>query len=624
MMDHDYDYRAQAMSPSVVSSSPPPSPPPPPPPTAPKTDAFGFVIHDIDEAAAQYDDAVASDEALLDLAQLEELHQEAERMKAVGNKHMAAQVRIFVFSLGTAASIYSLFVLQEYMRAYNAYSAALQLSPVGPSSHVFLSNRAAALLSLKRYDAAALDAKRSIALAPTFGKAHARLGQALYFLRDYEAAVEAYQDSLQYEPSNAVTIQYLEKAKIKRDKKAAKKNITPAATASTDHSVTTATVAGPFSVVTNDSRGVVNTLYHGDSQAMQKAIQKETAAPMAQRTSAATASPWNANNVTPPSMDSKPTGGTSVGGSTVNEYDPDFEEAVRIQDRAHRYLATKQYKLAIEEFTAALFLVPDDVNLSSDLHMGRAHALNGSRRHESAKNDAVLAVKLNPSPAAYSTLAKSLFYMHQYRESIEAFIKCRDALKATGETLGVFDQAYMQKAQLALEEEEASLRTAGIPTPKPTSWAAATTPVPKLPPPRFVAREEAIKTTMAVRSMPKDWPQQSLVAPATLRCGPERTCVFFTDSLGVKLNRGSDGMVRVLHVVPATAASPVLRGGEDILVGDLIREAAGIDLRRPITNVMWGDTVALIKMAPRPVSLVVAAELSEIMPVRKEGGAAPS
>lgn len=31
------------------------------------------------------------DEALLDLVQLEELHSEAERMKALGNKHMASQ-----------------------------------------------------------------------------------------------------------------------------------------------------------------------------------------------------------------------------------------------------------------------------------------------------------------------------------------------------------------------------------------------------------------------------------------------------------------------------------------------------------------------------------------------------
>lgn len=32
------------------------------------------------------------DDPLLDLEQLEELHQEAERMKALGNKHMASQV----------------------------------------------------------------------------------------------------------------------------------------------------------------------------------------------------------------------------------------------------------------------------------------------------------------------------------------------------------------------------------------------------------------------------------------------------------------------------------------------------------------------------------------------------
>jgi len=38
-------------------------------------------------------EGVDGEEALLDLAQLEELHQEAEKMKALGNKHMAAQVR---------------------------------------------------------------------------------------------------------------------------------------------------------------------------------------------------------------------------------------------------------------------------------------------------------------------------------------------------------------------------------------------------------------------------------------------------------------------------------------------------------------------------------------------------
>lgn len=39
------------------------------------------------------DEGDDDDDALLDLEQLEELQHEAERMKALGNKHMAAQVR---------------------------------------------------------------------------------------------------------------------------------------------------------------------------------------------------------------------------------------------------------------------------------------------------------------------------------------------------------------------------------------------------------------------------------------------------------------------------------------------------------------------------------------------------
>ena len=46
--------------------------------------------------------------------------------------------------------------------------------------------------------------------------------------------------------------------------------------------------------------------------------------------------------------------------------------------------------------------------------------------------------------------------------------------------------------------------------------------------------------------------------------------------------------------------------------GDIVREAAGVDIRRPITNIMWGDTIALVKIAPRPITMIVAKELSEI------------
>lgn len=293
-----------------------------------------------------------------------------------------------------------------------------------------------------------------------------------------------------------------------------------------------------------------------------------------------------------------------------NAEDPDFDEALRIQLRANKLLASKRYKAAIEEYTAALFLVPDDPNLSPDLHMGRAHALNGSRRHESARNDAVLAIRLNPSPAAFSTLAKSLFYMKDYRGSIEAFRQCLQVLPR-GEGLGMFDKAYLQKAEAALAEEEASLRAAGMAAPAPKL------PVPKLPPPRFVPREEAIQSTPSLPPMPNHWPQQSPHSPSALKFGPEREVMFISEALGIKLNRGSDGIVRVLSVSPNTPSSPVARNGR-IEAGDVVREAVGVDIRRPITNIMWGDTVALIKMAPRPIILTVAKELSEVPPTVAE------
>jgi hypothetical protein len=293
--------------------------------------------------------------------------------------------------------------------------------------------------------------------------------------------------------------------------------------------------------------------------------------------------------------------------------DPDFDEALRIQQRANRYLAKKEYKAAIEEYTAALFLVPDDAQLSPDLHLGRAHALNGSRRHESARNDCILAIRLsapeNAAPA-YSTLAKSLFYMKDYHGSVEAFYNCMELLQAQGEALGVFDKAYLQKAEAALEEDMASLnissggkgggdssssslqhRGMGGCSVKSSSSSVV---VPKLPPPRFVPREEAIQKAPSIPNMPKQWQQaqkQLPTSPCALKCGSERSIIFYSEALGIKLNRGPDGMVRVLSVAPNTPASPVAKSGGDIQVGDIVREAAGVDIRRPITNVMWGDTV---------------------------------
>lgn len=328
---------------------------------------------------------------------------------------------------------------------------------MGPSSHVFLSNRSAALLSLKRYSAAATDARRAIALAPTFGKAHARLGQALYFLKDYEGAVVAYEDAIHYEPDNAITRTYLEKAKNKlerQNEKLARSTRGEEISVLTDVSSLQATVINSVATDPNAQAAVIKSGgFRGKSSAMTKVAGT----------------------------------GLNISDQTIetNDEDPDFEEALRLQDRANRYLANKNYKYAIEEYSAALFLVPDDYNLSPDLHLGRAHALNGSRRHESAQIDANLAIKIKPSPEAFSTLAKSLFYMNDFQGAIEAFGRCKDMLPE-GESLSMFDRAYLQKSEAALQEALES--DEGISPSR--SVLSSSTPIPKLKPPRFVSREE--------------------------------------------------------------------------------------------------------------------------------------
>jgi tetratricopeptide (TPR) repeat protein len=312
---------------------------------------------------------------------------------------------------------------------------------------------------LKRYSAAATDAKRAVALAPTFGKAHARLGQALYFLKDYEGAVAAYEDAIHYEPDNSITKTYLEKAKTKCDRqkeKQARSARGEEVSVLTEGSSIQATVINSVATDPNAQTAVVKSMgFRGQSHAMTKAV-----------------------------------GGNISQAASVDTFntedDPDFEEALRIQERANRYLANKNYRYAIEEYTAALFLVPDDVNLSPDLHLGRAHALNGSRRHESAKIDSTLALRIKPSPEAFSTLAKSSFYMRDYQGAIEAFGRCKDMLPE-GESLSMFDRAYLQKAETALQEA-LQLNEGSIIT--PISSFSSSTPVPKLKPPRFVPREE--------------------------------------------------------------------------------------------------------------------------------------
>ena len=299
----------------------------------------------------------------------------------------------------------------------------------------------------------------------------------------------------------------------------------------------------------------------------------------------------------------------------MDDSDPDFDEALRLQEGAGIKLVNKQYRQAVEDFSAALFLVPDDDNLTPQLYVGRAHALNGLERHEGALNDAMMALGRDPDLGdAHLVLARTYFYLKDYREAEQSF---ENALECLG-NISPLDQIYYKKAhELAPESSIDHDDDGSFSQSFSVSRQSASKPVPKLQPPRFVSRQQQLSATTNVPPLPKKWAKTLSGSERleTLKVGPERKVTFLSRAMGVKLNRGPDGIVRILSV---TLGSDVSRQG-DLYVGDVIREAAGVDLRRPLTNVMWSDTVALLKIAPRPLLVKVAMELSKkLPPVQKE------
>jgi hypothetical protein len=96
--------------------------------------------------------------------------------------------------------------------------------------------------------------------------------------------------------------------------------------------------------------------------------------------------------------------------------------------------------------------------------------------------------------------------------------------------------------------------------------------------------------------------------------GPERLITFHTESLGIKLSRHTDGHVRVLSITPFRSSNYTNERIRDgcLNEGDLIRQVADVDLRKPIDANVWKLTVGLIKMAPRPLEMIVATEYTEV------------
>uniref|UniRef100_A0AAV1U535 STI1 domain-containing protein n=1 Tax=Peronospora matthiolae TaxID=2874970 RepID=A0AAV1U535_9STRA len=106
--------------------------------------------------------------------------------------------------------------LQDYERAAKFYREALQLSAHGPSSHIYHSNLAAALMYLGQYSDVIDHCEQSISLKPTYVKAYSRMGSAQVQLKDFDGAIDTYRRGLEFDSTNAACRDGLADAEVKR------------------------------------------------------------------------------------------------------------------------------------------------------------------------------------------------------------------------------------------------------------------------------------------------------------------------------------------------------------------------------------------------------------------------
>jgi stress-induced-phosphoprotein 1 len=108
-------------------------------------------------------------------------HELAEQAKASGNK---------LFSSG------------NYLQAISQYTRAINFDD---TNHIYFSNRATCYLKIKRYNEARKDAERCISILPTFLKGYLRLGTALFYLGQYEEAVQHLETTLRIGREDGLT-----------------------------------------------------------------------------------------------------------------------------------------------------------------------------------------------------------------------------------------------------------------------------------------------------------------------------------------------------------------------------------------------------------------------------------
>ncbi|KAK5129909.1 hypothetical protein LTR08_002710 [Meristemomyces frigidus] len=93
-----------------------------------------------------------------------------------------------------------LFAAKDFQGAAEKFGQAIEADP---SNHVLYSNRSGAYASLKQFDKALEDANKTTEIKPDWAKGWGRKGAAQHGVGDLVGAVDAYEEALKLDPSNA-------------------------------------------------------------------------------------------------------------------------------------------------------------------------------------------------------------------------------------------------------------------------------------------------------------------------------------------------------------------------------------------------------------------------------------
>jgi tetratricopeptide (TPR) repeat protein len=318
---------------------------------------------------------------------------------------------------------------REFELAADCYTKAIQLCPSGPSSHVYHSNRAAALVSIRQFHLAIADSQRSLALKPDYGKAHARLGLAHFLLGQYELAVHAYSESLRYEPDNRSSRNYLDKATRRLADQREQQKSSPGAAAhqqqslSSNQSAMATSSVGPKAPQAGrlDPAGVAN--------------KSQTPPPP----------PRDA----PRSRSEQPRNDGARSAPSPSAGSAQQQQAEKYKAKGNQFMVQRDYSSAYDAYTRAIELSSDGPQ-SHVYYSNRAAALCYLERYREAERDSLSSLRLVPGYGkAHARLGLSRFFVGDYEGAASSY-----QLALEHDPDNAASKSYLLKAQAKLQQQQ--------------------------------------------------------------------------------------------------------------------------------------------------------------------------